>query len=113
MAKAAGYPGEYPAEALSSTSSSEYKAAEKEFQEAMSAIDKYELSPQSEKIIGIVAGVIAGAITAFFLHFMYQIKRSCSQVNKTARQLAEILLWFELVLCVSTVAWYAYKLMAH
>ena len=52
----------------------------------------------AQPILGLISAVVGGAITAYFLHFLYQVKRDCAKTNKTARQIAEVLLWFQLVM---------------
>lgn len=65
---------------------------------------------KSESVLGLVFALAAAAITIYFLRFLYQVKHRCPTVNKTARQLAEGLLWTELAMCALCILASVYML---
>lgn len=48
---------------------------------------------------GLVMALVLGAVSAYFLHFLYQVKNKCTKVNKAPRLIAEVLMWIQLAFC--------------
>lgn len=69
-------------------------------------------SPSTVHVLSLVVGLATVGIAAYFLHYLYQVKRECPEINKTARRLAEVLLWVQIVLLLLGMGWDAYKLFA-
>lgn len=82
------------------THMSDPKASKQDLNEELANWDKGFWKSSNRQVGGgLVMALVLGAVSAYFLHFLYQVKNKCTKVDKAPRLIAEVLMWIQLAFC--------------